>query len=258
MKKQSLWQLIKNPVPPETTKRLNEIWYRLKPCFRIDQQMLGLHEEGCGATIGVMPRCDFACRCCYLGSETNRIPYLPIDKIKDQIRLLRRRLGVWGNLQLTDGEVTLRNSDELIDILRFAHEIELFPMIMTHGDSFRRRPGLLERLVMEGGLSEISLHVDITQRGRLGSAYKHAKSELDLMPLREEFASMIRDIRKRTKKSLRVACTVTVVPANLAEVSEIVSWYQKNANVFRLISFQPMALVGRTIRKIDNVTNEEV
>ena len=94
-------------------------------------------------------------------------------------------------------------------------------MIMTHGDSFRRRPGLLERLVAEGGLSEISLHIDITQRGRLGSPYKHAKSELDLMPLREEFANMIRQIRRKTKKPLRIASTITVVPENLAEVLKL-------------------------------------
>ena len=215
--------------------------------------MYGRHEEGCGATIGVMPRCDFACQCCYLGKEANRISKLPIEKVKDQLRLLRRRLGVWGNLQLTDGEVTLRDCDELIEILRFAREIELIPMIMTHGDSFRRRPGLLERLVCEGGLSEISLHIDITQRGRLGRAYKHVKSEIELMPLREEFASMVRELRKKTKKSLRVAGTITVMPANLHEIAEVVSWYQKNSDVFRLISFQPVASVGRTNQEIKQV-----
>ena len=38
-------------------------------------------------------------------------------------------------------------------------------MLMTHGDSFRRRDGLLKRLVVEGGLTEISIRVDTTQRG---------------------------------------------------------------------------------------------
>ena len=253
-----IWELIRNPVRSETKKKLDEVWHGLDPRFRTEQQMLGRHEEGCGATIGVMPRCDFACQCCYLGREANRIPHLPVDAIKDQMRLLRRQLGVWGNLQLTDGEVTLRDTDELIELLRFAHEIELVPMLMTHGDSFRRRPELLERLIVQGGLAEISLHIDITQRGRLGHGYKNAKSELELMPLRAEFASMIRDIRKRTRKSLRVASTVTVVPDNMGEVSDIVSWYQENADVFRLVSFQPIASVGRTNRKIDNVRNQTV
>jgi hypothetical protein len=46
-----------------------------------------------------------------------------------------------GNLQLTDGEVTLRPEAEVIELLRYAQSLELIPMLMTHGDSFRRRPG---------------------------------------------------------------------------------------------------------------------
>ncbi len=66
---------------------------------------------------------------------------------------------------------------------------------MTHGDTFRRRPGFLERLMREGGLTEVSIHVDITQRGRLG--YKDTANEATLMPLREEFAAMIRSARRQ-------------------------------------------------------------
>ena len=96
-------------------------------------------------------------------------------------------------MQITDGEVTLRPVEELIEILRYARSIGIVPMVMTHGDNFRRQPGLLERLMSEGHLTEVSIHIDITQRGRDG--YRAPKSELELMPLRDEFAAMIRDAR---------------------------------------------------------------
>ncbi len=51
-------------------------------------------------------------------------------------------------------------------------------MVMTHGDNLRRQPGLLERLMTEGLLTEVSIHVDITQRGRDG--YPVPKSEDEL------------------------------------------------------------------------------
>ena len=73
-------------------------------------------------------------------------------------------------MQLTDGEVTLRPADELIELIRYARAIGLVPMLMTHGEAFRRRPELLPRLMAEGGLSEISIHIDTTQRGRRGAA----------------------------------------------------------------------------------------
>lgn len=66
--------------------------------------MLGRGGNGCGATIGAMPRCDFACVGCYLGEEANRIPPAPLAEIKAQMRALRPTLGNAGNLQLTDGE----------------------------------------------------------------------------------------------------------------------------------------------------------
>src|SRR5205085_1434027 len=84
--------------------------------------------DPCGATIGAMPRCDFACRGCYLGEEANRIPALPVEAVKAQMRALRPTLGHAGNLQLTDGEVTLRPVGELIELLRYADEIGLVPM----------------------------------------------------------------------------------------------------------------------------------
>ena len=242
----SLLGSIADPVSAETRTILRKARNNLPRKFHTNNQFIGRQYAGCGATIGVMPRCDFACRGCYLNHDANRTPAEPVEGIKHQLRTIRDWLGESGNVQITDGEATLRPVAELVEIIRYAREIGLVPMLMTHGDSFRKSPQLLSRLVVEGGLSELSIHIDTTQRGRMGSQYRYAESEQSLAPLRDEFAEIIRAVRRETGKSLEVATTVTVTQDNIKEIPEIVRWVSNNADAFKMISFQPLAQVGRT------------
>jgi 7,8-dihydro-6-hydroxymethylpterin dimethyltransferase len=241
-----LAQIVREPVLPESRVLLRQSWESLPAAHRTLHQMYGKQGNACGATIGAMPRCDFACRGCYLGEEANHIPSQPVDEIRRQMRLLRVTLGPNGNLQLTDGEVTLRDEAELCGLLRYADEIGLVPMLMTHGDTFRRKPGLLERLMEQGGLREVSIHVDTTMQGRIG-AYRNARTEAELNPLRDEFAEMIRSARRATGRPLAAATTMTVTPDNLDGVPDALRGAMRNSDVFKMISFQPAAQVGRTV-----------
>jgi hypothetical protein len=243
----SLLAILREPVLRESREKLAASWRSLPERFRAKPQMFGRQGNCCGATLGVMPRCDFACTGCYLGTEANHVPPLPVEAIKAQMRALRPLLGHNGNLQLTDGEVTLRSEDDLVELVRYAGEVGHVPMLMTHGDSLRRRPGLLERLMERGGLREIGIHVDTTMRGRTGAAYKHARREEDLNPLREEFAQRIRDARRTTGRPLVAATTMTVTRDSLEGVASAVRCVVRNADAFKMISFQPVAQVGRTV-----------
>jgi hypothetical protein len=247
-----VWKLFQDPATPEKRALLAERWAGLDPALRLPGQGLGQKATGCGATIGIQPRCDFACTGCYLGHEANKIPALPTAAILRQLDEMRRWLGPKSNVQITDGEVTLRPVEELTEILRYARSIGAIPMVMTHGDNLRRRPGLLERLMIEGGLTEVSIHVDITQRGRDG--YKAPKSELELMPLREEFAAMVREARRSTGRPLRAAMTLTVTQDNLPQIPDVVRWLVRHRDAFSLVSFQPLAQVGRTRKSQRGVT----
>ncbi len=240
------WDVVQSPVREESRALLAENWERLPEALRTPRQMLGRQGNGCGATIGAMPRCDFACRGCYLGDGANAVPAASVEELKTQMRALRPSLGPAGNLQLTDGEVTLRDPDELVELLQYARSLELVPMLMTHGDSFRRRPGLLERLILEGGLRELSVHVDTTQRGRKGAQWSTSETEAALNPLRDEFADMLRTAMQRTGIRVRSATTMTVTRDNLDGVPDVMRWLVRNADVFHVISFQPIAQVGRT------------
>lgn len=252
----ALAALLRDPVGAEKRERMKDRWAALDELVRYPLQGLGRQSAGCAATIGVQPRCDFSCTGCYLGVEANRIPPMSLPDIFEQLRKIRRWLGPKSNVQITDGEVTLRPLPELIAILRYARRLGMIPMVMTHGDTLRRRPGFLEILMAEGGLTEMAIHIDITQRGRAG--YPHPRSELDLMPLREEFARLIRDARKKTGRPMRAAMTVTVTQDNLPQVGEIVRWAVFNSDAFRLVSFQTVADVGRTRKGLRGVRRTDL
>lgn len=256
----TLKPLIRNliePVPAETREILRNTNKNLKKEFHTRIQYLGLQYAGCGATIGTMPRCDFACRGCYLNDTANTTPAESIEGVKQQLRVIREWLGEGGNAQITDGEVTLLPIKDLLEIVRYAREIGLVPMLMTHGDNFKKSPELLHRLVNEAGLSEVSIHIDTTQRGRKGKQYKYATSEQVLTPLRDEFAEMIRTVRRKTGKPLEAATTVTVTQKNIEQIPEIIHWVNNNADAFKMVSFQPLAQVGRTDKKLNGISTTE-
>lgn len=237
----------------EIRKILGATWNHLPDKLRGPTQFLGRHYAGCGATIGAMPACDFRCTARYLDEVSNRVSPLPLGKVKAQIRALRQWLGPAGNLQLTDGEITLRSPAELVELIAYARAVGLVPMIMTHGETFRRRPGLLERLMTEGGLTEVCFHIDTTMRGRR-DRYAGASDEVDLNGLRAEFATMIRTARRETGRRLEVASTVTVTPRNIDAIPGIVRWFLSDADAFKMLSFQPIAAVGRTPTEIAGVS----
>ena len=247
------------PLPAQETARsaLAAAWARLPESLRGPTQFLGRHYAGCGATIGAMPKCDFACAGCYLGEDANAAKPRSLAEIQQQLRVLRQWLGPAGNVQITDGEVSLRNEVEVIEMIRYAREIGLVPMLMTHGETFRRKPGLLERLMVQGGLTEVSIHIDTTQRGRR-DGYALARIESELDPLRAQFAAMIRSARKTTGRRLEAASTVTVTRQNLDGVAGIVRCLLANADAFKMVSFQPLADVGRTDRNLRGVTPDEL
>jgi uncharacterized radical SAM superfamily Fe-S cluster-containing enzyme len=232
-------------------------WRRVPAPFRGPTQFMGRQYAGCGATIGAMPKCDFHCTACYLTGNANKARPAQLSEIKEQLQQIRVWLGPCGNVQLTDGEISLRDEFELIEIIAYARGLGLVPMLMTHGETFRRRPGLLERLMEKGGLTEVCIHVDTTQRGRR-DAYRAAHTEADLDGLRTEFAQLIRRARARTGRRLEVASTVTVTQHNLNGVPGIIRWFLANADAFKMVSFQPLAEVGRTDPSLKGVTPDQL
>jgi hypothetical protein len=69
---------------------------------------------------------------------------------------------------------------------------------------------------------------------------------------------MIRLARRRTRLPLRAATTLTITRENLDDVPHVVEWCLRNRDVFGMLSFQPVAQVGRTQKGLPSVTVSEL
>ena len=65
--------------------------------------------------------------------------------------------------------------------------------------------------MVEGGLRQVAVHIDMTQAGRHGWPINRIKSEADLHPVRDVFTKLGLDLRAKTGLTLEFAhnCTVT-------------------------------------------------
>ena len=235
----------KKPSPAQELKILLEKrWNELPASVKTEQQICGVGGISCGATHSVMEKCNFACTSCYLSEAANYAKPLPFAEVKQQLDALRAYLGDGGKTQITSGEVTLLSPEELGRIVAYAKKIGLDPMVMTNGQRFLDVPGYLTALVDEHGLEKVCFHVDTTQKGRRGM--QMGLRERDIHHIRDQFAELVREVRRRTGKPLYAAHTVTVTPDNLEGVTDITSWLFDNVDSIRLLSFLPVAEVGRT------------
>lgn len=239
-----VWSAFWSPEIPDERRAAREKWEALAPALKDKNQVLGRHSAGCSATYGVMEACNFKCTACYLADTANDTPPLPFEEVKVQLDRIREHLGPWGNTQITAGEVTLLPCDDLIRILKYCQEIQLSPMVMTHGQNILQEPNYLHRLMVEGGLDKISIHIDTTQKGRLG--LRARDTEADIHWIRDAFANLVRQARRITGRPLAAATTMTVTEDNFHQIPDVMRWLIANNDAFRMVSFQPTAEVGRT------------
>ncbi|MBA3609690.1 MAG: radical SAM protein, partial [Chthoniobacterales bacterium] len=156
--------------------------------LRTPNQLAGRHLTHCGFTTGAS-YCSFRCTHCYLPANANEVPIPSLAQMKEQIDANRRFQGPAGGLQITGGDVAdaywrAGRQPELIEIARYAVSIGLVPMLMTHGQTLLEHPEFLEALVVEGGLRQVAVHIDLTQAGRHGFPINRLTSESDLHPVR--------------------------------------------------------------------------
>lgn len=239
------------------SSRLSERWATLPAHLKVPQQLAGIRGVACGATHSVMERCNFACTSCYLSDLANDTEPLPFDEVRAQLDALRAHLGAGGKVQITSGEVTLLPREELGRIIAYARQVGLDPMVMTNGERLLQVDDYLPALVREHGLRKISFHVDTTQRGRPGM--RLGLRESDIHSIRDRFAALVKRVRKETGGYLHAAHTVTVTRRTLGDISQVVRWGLDNLDSFRLLSFLPVASVGRTEDEpIDHLGIDEV
>jgi hypothetical protein len=259
------WGAFRQPLDREKVALLKKRWEELPSELRTPNQISGRHLTHCGFILGAS-YCSFHCTHCYLPKNANRVPIPSLAEVKEQIDANRRFQGPGGGLQLTGGDVAdaywrSGRQDELVEIISYAYSVGLVPMLMTHGQTLIEQPKFLERLMTEGGLRQVSVHIDITQAGRHGYPINRVKSESDLHPVREAFTQLALDLRRRTGLPLEFALSFTVTQKNIEDLPEVIRWYLADPErtlVWRMLSFQPEADTGRTIFSENPVNSQTV
>ena len=259
------WRAFRHPLNAEKQRYLAQRWAELPAELQTPNQISGRHLTHCSFTLGAS-YCSFHCTHCYLPKNANEVPIPSLAEMREQIEANRRFQGPGGGIQITGGDVAdaywrAGRADELIEIVRHAYAVGLVPMVFTHGQTLIEQPQFLERLVVEGGLRQVAVHIDMTQAGRHGYPIGRVKSEADLHPVREAFTQLARDIRAKTGLPLEFAHNCTVTERNLEHVPEIIRWFladPERTRIWRILSFQPEADTGRTIFSKKPITPADV
>jgi molybdenum cofactor biosynthesis enzyme MoaA len=184
---------------------------------------------GCVA-LEITQRCNLDCAACYLSEHSEAVRDTPLEELFRRIDLIFEHYGPNTNVQVTGGDPTLRNREELLAIVRQISDKGMRPALFTNG--IRAKRELLIEL-MQAGLVDVAFHVDMTQNRR---GYE---SEASLNAVRQEYIERARGL------PLSVLFNTTVFDLNFDEIPEIVKFFVRNCDVVRLASFQLQAETGR-------------
>jgi uncharacterized radical SAM superfamily Fe-S cluster-containing enzyme len=209
----------------------------LSPEFRVPHQFLGRRSTiGCVA-VEVTQRCNLDCTLCYLSEYSESIPDIPIEHVKRRLDKVKEVYGVHTNVQITGGDPTMRDKAELVEIVKYAADIGLFPALFTNG--IRASRDMLRQLA-DVGLVDVAFHVDLTQER------KGFKTEMELNSVREKYLERAQGL------GLSIIFNTTVHDDNVKEVPDLVRWFCAHAGTIGMASFQLQADTGRGfLRKRD-------
>lgn len=185
----------------------------------------------------VTQRCNLDCTLCYLSDRAEMVHDMPLREIERRIDMIHDHYGDHTNIQITGGDPTLRNADDLEAIVRYVRSKNMRSALFTNG--IRASRALLKRLAA-AGLNDVSFHVDLTQE-RKGYA-----SEDALNAVRDDYLGRAQGL------GLRVNFNTTVFDGNVDEVPMLARFFLARADRVNLASFQMQADTGRgTLRVRD-------
>jgi len=196
-----------------------------------NQQMGRRWALGCVA-LEITQRCNLDCSLCYLSENSEAIRDIPLEELFRRIDLIHQHFGAYTNVQVTGGDPTLRQRDELLALVRYIRSLGMQPTLMTNGIKATRE--LLTEL-SNAGLVDVAFHVDTTQE------IKGYDNEVALNTLREKYIGRARGL------GLSIMFNTTVHRGNFHEIPELVRFFRKHADVIRLVSFQLQAETGRGV-----------
>ncbi len=197
-------------------------------------QQMGLRwSVGCVA-LEITQRCNLDCTLCYLSDHSEAVHDIPLQEIFKRIDRIHQYYGDYTDIQVTGGDPTLRDQDELVEIIDYIRRNNMRSTLMTNG--IRATRPLLQRLA-RAGLNDVAFHVDLTQER------KGYNSEQALNRIRSEYINRTRGL------GLSVVFNTTVCRENFHEIPQLVRFFIEHAQNIRTASFQLQADTGRGVQR---------
>ncbi len=196
-------------------------------------------------SLEITQRCNLDCTLCYLSESSEAVRDFPLEEIYRRIDMIVAHYGPGTDVQVSGGEPTLRQRDELVAIVQRLSSLGLRASLFTNGIKATR--DLLMELA-KAGLTDVAFHVDMTQE-REGYA-----NETALNALRLEYINRARGL------PISVFFNTTVHAANFDDVPMLTAFFVANADVVRFASFQLQAETGRGVlgARVEPITNDSV
>ena len=171
---------------PEPTQRKEPIIQRLNETgLWIPSQIAGRRwPMGC-VSLEITQRCNLDCTLCYLSEHSEAVHDIPLVEIFRRIDLIEAHYGKNTDVQVSGGDPTLRNRNELIEIVKRITEKGMRAALFTNGILATR--DLLEALC-KVGLVDVAFHVDMTQQR------KGFQNEMELNQIREKYINRARGL----------------------------------------------------------------
>jgi 7,8-dihydro-6-hydroxymethylpterin dimethyltransferase len=184
---------------------------------------------GC-VSLEVTQRCNLDCTLCYLSDSAEAVRDIPLADLFRRIDGIAAQFGPNADVQISGGDPTLRDRQELSQIVRYVRTRGMRASLLTNGILLTREWLLT---LAADGLNDVAFHVDMTQE-RKGYA-----CEADLNALRLRYIDMARGL------PLSVIFNTTVFAGNMHEVPALADFFVQHNDVVRFASFQLGADTGR-------------
>ena len=198
-------------------------------CWSKHQQMGRRWPIGCVA-LEVTQRCNLDCTLCYLSEHSEAVKDIPLTEVLHRIDLIFQYYGPNTDIQVTGGDPTLRQRDELVTIIHYIKDKNMRSTLMTNG--IRATRSLLSELT-KAGLNDVVFHVDTTQE------IKGYQNEIELNEIRKKY------IERAKGLGLSIMFNTTIHDSNYHEIPELIKFFITQAKFIRTVSFQLQADTGR-------------
>jgi 7,8-dihydro-6-hydroxymethylpterin dimethyltransferase len=219
------------PVPASQTERLSRIAARMQQTGQWSPAQAAGRRWTIGCvSLEITQRCNLDCTLCYLSDSAEAIRDIPLEDLYRRIDEIAVQFGPNTDVQISGGDPTLRNRDELSQIVRYVRAQGLRASLFTNGILLNRE--WLKTLASDG-LNDVAFHVDMTQE-RKGFA-----NEAELNALRLSYINMARGL------PLSVIFNTTVFAGNHHEIAALADFFVQQNDVVRFASFQLGADTGR-------------